>query len=135
VIILPVLLAAVALPFLVLFLVVRRYEKERFWRWFVLYCICGIFGGVAVLTLGGIAYPLVGPIYNGYLALIGRIAKGMGLQSTTTIILLRITTMLSTLLLWYLGSGLAIWVVWRAHSSQRRLRSGGSIHSSREENA
>ena len=111
----PVLLVV---PFAVLFVLLRRYEKKRFWRWFIVYSISAVLGGFLSIFLFDLAFPLLDPIQRAYLDWAAKVLSRPG-NNTILLIFLRLHMFLYGLLVWYSGVVFAVWVVWRRHISRR----------------
>ena len=107
-------------PIGALFVFLRRYERERFWRWFVLYGVCGIVGGFLAILLADLASPLMQSTLEAYLSSAIKLLNRAGLHGFVPIFL-RMQPILLGLMLWYLGIGFATWVVSRQHVSRRRI--------------
>ena len=115
------LIIIVLVPFGILFVLLRRYEKERFWRWFLLYVVCGTVGGFLAFILADAVSDPFGPIWEAYITSAVKLLNRAGLHSLVPLFV-RLHPVFIGAMLWYLGIGFATWVVWREHASRRRIR-------------
>jgi|ERR1051325_5678914 nitrate reductase NapE component len=114
--ILPLLLL---LPFVILFFWLRRFEQERFWRWFTVYTISAALGGFMAAFLFELAFPLLEPLQTAYLDWAAKVLS-RSRNAWIVAIFVRVHLFLLGLVIWYSGVGFAVWMVWRRHLARRR---------------
>jgi len=121
VILLPLLLPALVLPYLVLFVFVRRLERERFWRSFLLYFVAATVCGIAVITVGAllISYAPFRPVLESYIGMLAQWLSRLGGPGLARIVP-RLCILGSWLMIWYAGLAIGAWVVWHEHTKRRR---------------
>ena len=107
------------LPFVVLFVLLRRYEKERFWRWFIVYAGSALLGGMISFFLFELAFPVLEPLQSAYLDWAAKVLDRPG-NNSMFVIFVRLHLFLFGLMIWYSGVGFAVWMVWRWHNSRRK---------------
>ena len=108
------------LPFVVLFVLLRRYEKERFWRWFIIYSGSALLGGFISVILFELAFPVLEPLQAAYLDWAAKVLARPG-NSSIFVIFVRLHLFVFGLVIWYSGVGIAVWMVWRRHILRRRM--------------
>src|SRR5439155_970610 len=106
-------------PLLLLFVLLRRHTKERFWSRFGFYTIYAIAGGVVFVFLSGMVFPIIDPIYQAYAVSATNLFYRLGCDELAEIIK-RTKPFLIWLMFWYLGMSFPIWTVWRHQSVSNR---------------
>jgi hypothetical protein len=106
-------------PLALLFFLLRRHTKERFWWRFGFYTISAIAGGVVFVFLAGMVFRFIDPIYQAYTVSATNFLYRLGCDKLAEI-LKQTHPYLIWLMFWYLGMSFPIWTVWRHHYVSNR---------------
>ena len=115
----PVLVVTILAPLGALFIFLRRYETEQFWRLFLVCSFCSLAGGAMsfVITFG--SELIIGPLLNAYANFATKLFRQFGFPISRPWLLILGRCGLA-LIMWYLGMAGMAWIVLREHFSHRK---------------
>ena len=113
------LVALIPAPLGVLFIFLRRYETEQFWRLFLVCSFCSVAGGAMSFLITFGSELIIGPLLHGYANGAAKLFQQLGFPISRPWLLIFGRCGLA-LIMWYLGMAGMAWIVLREHFSHRK---------------